>query len=107
VQPTASETAFSFAALGDLLSPGGRGPAAEVAASPASGDPFYALEIARFLLQEAKPSSPGDPLPVPPTMEELLRARITRLPTAARDALQAAALLSEPTLEALRASART
>jgi DNA-binding CsgD family transcriptional regulator len=69
----------------------------------AGGNPFYALEIARFLLQEAKPSSPVDPLPVPSTLEELLRARITRLPRAARDALQAAALLSEPTLEALEA----
>jgi DNA-binding CsgD family transcriptional regulator len=69
----------------------------------AGGNPFYALEIARYLLEEAKPSSPGDPLPVPPTLEELLRARIMRLPRAARDALQAAALLSEPTLEALEA----
>jgi DNA-binding CsgD family transcriptional regulator len=66
----------------------------------AAGNPFYALEIARFLLKEAKPG-PGDPLPVPPTMEELLRARIARLPKATRDALEAAALLSEPTPEAL------
>jgi hypothetical protein len=67
----------------------------------AGGNPFYALEIARFLLEEAEPLGLGDPLPVPPTMEELLRARITRLPRAARDALEAAALLSEPTLAAL------
>ena len=67
----------------------------------AGGNPFYALEITRFLLEEAEPPRPADPLPVPPTMEELLRARITRLPRAARDALEAAALLSEPTLEAL------
>jgi hypothetical protein len=67
----------------------------------AGGNPFYALEIARYLLEEAKPPGPEDPLPVPPTLEELLRARITRLPRATRDALQAAALLSEPTLQAL------
>ena len=67
----------------------------------AGGNPFYVLEIARFLLEEAKPPRPGEPLPVPPTMEELLRARIARLPRAARDALEVAALLSEPTLEAL------
>jgi hypothetical protein len=69
----------------------------------AGGNPFYALEITRFLLEEAKPPGPGDPLPVPPTLEELLRARIARLPRAARAALEAAALLSEPTLEALEA----
>jgi DNA-binding CsgD family transcriptional regulator len=67
----------------------------------AGGNPFYALEITRFLLEEAEPPRPADPLPVPPTMEELLHARITRLPRAARDALEPAALLSEPTLEAL------
>jgi DNA-binding CsgD family transcriptional regulator len=67
----------------------------------AGGNPFYALEITRFLLEQAEPPGPGDPLPVPPTMAELLRARLTRLPRAARAALQAAALLSEPTPEAL------
>jgi DNA-binding CsgD family transcriptional regulator len=67
----------------------------------AGGNPFYALEIARFLLEEARPPGPGDPLPVPPTLEELLRARVGRLPKAAREALEAAALLSEPTLAAL------
>jgi DNA-binding NarL/FixJ family response regulator len=67
----------------------------------AGGNPFYALEITRFLLEEAEPPRSADPLPVPATMEELLHARITRLPKAARDALEAAALLSEPTLEAL------
>jgi DNA-binding CsgD family transcriptional regulator len=69
----------------------------------AGGNPFYALEIARYLLDEAEPPGPGDPLPVPPTLEELLRTRITRLPRAARAALHAAALLSEPTLAALEA----
>jgi tetratricopeptide (TPR) repeat protein len=69
----------------------------------AAGNPFYALEITRFLLEQARPPATGDPLPMPPTLEELLRARITRLPKAAREALEAAALLSEPTLVALEA----
>jgi DNA-binding CsgD family transcriptional regulator len=67
----------------------------------AGGNPFYALEITRYLLEEAEPPGSADPMPVPPTMEELLRARITRLPRATRDVLETAALLSEPTLEAL------
>jgi hypothetical protein len=69
----------------------------------AGGNPFYALELARFLLEEARPPAAGDPLPVPPSLEELLRARIVRLPKATRDALEAAALLSEPTLSTLEA----
>ncbi len=69
-----------------------------------AGNPFNALEIARFLLEEGAAPRPGEPLPVPPTVEELLRARIMRLPRATRDVLELAALLSEPTLENLDAA---
>jgi DNA-binding CsgD family transcriptional regulator len=66
------------------------------------GNPFYALEIGRYLLEEGTTLGPGDPLPVPATIEELLRARLMRLPAAAREVLEVASLLSEPTLEALQ-----
>jgi DNA-binding CsgD family transcriptional regulator len=69
-----------------------------------AGNPFYALEITRFLLERRSPPSPGDPLPVPPTIEELLHARIKRLPAATREVLEAAALLSEPTIGVLEGS---
>ena len=59
----------------------------------AAGNPFHALEIARFLLEEGTAPGPGEPLPVPRTIEEVLHARIMRLPRATRDVLELAALL--------------
>ena len=44
------------------------------------GNPFYALEIARFLLERTSTLGPAEPLPVPSTLEELVRARIDRQP---------------------------
>jgi len=69
-----------------------------------AGNPFYALEIARFLFEEGVSPSPGEPLPVPRTIEQLLHVRIMRLPQAAREALELAALLSDPTFAALQAA---
>jgi DNA-binding CsgD family transcriptional regulator len=66
-----------------------------------AGNPFHALEIARFLLEEGTAPGPGEPLPVPRTLEEVLHARIMRLPRATRDVLELTALLSEPTIEML------
>ncbi len=62
------------------------------------GNPFYALEIARALRQEGSMPSAGDPLPVPPTLGELLRSRIEALPAETQRALLVAASLSEPRL---------
>jgi DNA-binding CsgD family transcriptional regulator len=63
------------------------------------GNPFFALELARLLDAEAGPAfSPA----VPATLEELLRARISGLPAATRNALAFASALgtaSRSTLE--------
>jgi DNA-binding CsgD family transcriptional regulator len=48
------------------------------------GNPFFALELARALDVEADPLQP---LPVPETLEELLRARTSGLPVSTREAL--------------------
>jgi DNA-binding CsgD family transcriptional regulator len=48
------------------------------------GNPFFALELARVLDADADPL---EPLPVPETLEELLRARIDGLPASTREAL--------------------
>jgi DNA-binding CsgD family transcriptional regulator len=58
-----------------------------------SGNPFYALELGRVLGLEVDPTQP---LPVPQTLEGLLRARLTGLPAATREALAFAAALGAP-----------
>jgi len=63
------------------------------------GNPFFALELARVLDADVDPL---EPLPVPETLEELLRARIAGLPASTREALALAAAIgttSESLLE--------
>jgi len=69
------------------------------------GNPFYALEITRFLVERGSSLRPAEPLPIPRTLEELVRARLDRLPATVRQVLEAAALLAEPTPAGLAAAA--
>lgn len=57
------------------------------------GNPFFALELARVLEADADPL---EPLLVPETLEDLLRARIADLPTETRDGIAVAAALGTP-----------
>jgi DNA-binding CsgD family transcriptional regulator len=57
------------------------------------GNPFFALELARVLDVDVDPL---EPLPVPATLEELLRARLADLPAATREALALASALGTP-----------
>jgi DNA-binding CsgD family transcriptional regulator len=57
------------------------------------GNPFFALELARVLDEDVDPLQP---LPVPETLEELVRARINALPPPTRQALALAAALGTP-----------
>jgi DNA-binding CsgD family transcriptional regulator len=57
------------------------------------GNPFFALELARVLDADVDPL---EPLPVPETLEELVRARIDALPASTRRALAFAAALGAP-----------
>jgi DNA-binding CsgD family transcriptional regulator len=57
------------------------------------GNPFFALELARALDAEI---DPVQPLPVPETLEELVRARISGLPASTRKALALASALGTP-----------
>jgi DNA-binding CsgD family transcriptional regulator len=65
----------------------------------AGGNPFFALELARALAEEVDPL---EPLPVPQTLEDLLRARIADLPAATCDALALAAAVGTPSESLLR-----
>lgn len=71
----------------------------------ARGNPFYALEVAREVLDAR--IGPADPLPVPKDLQRLVRRRIGRLSSAAKEALLAAAALSEPTRDLLTAALET
>jgi DNA-binding CsgD family transcriptional regulator len=57
------------------------------------GNPFFALELARVLDADI---GPLQPLPVPETLEELVRARIDALPAATRQALALASAVGAP-----------
>ena len=57
------------------------------------GNPFFALELAGVLDADVDPL---EPLPVPETLEELVRARISALPASTREALSLASALGAP-----------
>ena len=61
------------------------------------GNPFFALEIGRALPDGDALLRPGEPLPVPHDLRELLRRRLTTLPRSARNALLLAASSAQPT----------
>ena len=64
----------------------------------AGGNPLYALELARALDADIDPMQP---LPVPETLEELVRARLDELPPATRESLLLAVAAGRPTDELL------
>ena len=68
------------------------------------GNPFFALELGRALQAHEAELSPGEPLPVPDRLQELVRVRLEALPPESRDVLAAAAALSQPTIGLLAAA---
>ena len=69
------------------------------------GNPFFALEIARALVDHAIPPEPGAPLPVPDDLQQLLRARLGDLPSSAVEALVVIAAATRPTMDLVREAA--
>jgi DNA-binding CsgD family transcriptional regulator len=69
------------------------------------GNPFFALELGRALLMRDVTPAPGEPLPVPATLNELVRERLAGIPTAAREAALVVSALSRPTVELVAAAA--
>src|SRR5918995_998629 len=65
-------------------------------ADASGGNPFFALEIARALGSGADDQALGDPLPMPPSLQELVRTRARALSAAAQEAVLVAAALSRP-----------
>jgi DNA-binding CsgD family transcriptional regulator len=61
------------------------------------GNPFFAVEIGRALGPEESIPRPGEPLPVPMDLQELLRRRLSALSGSAARALLIAACSAQPT----------
>jgi DNA-binding CsgD family transcriptional regulator len=70
----------------------------------AGGNPFYALEIVRMLQRTGTSIEAGQPVPLPDTLQELVRGRILALPTESRDFLLAAAAHAHPTIAVTEAA---
>jgi DNA-binding CsgD family transcriptional regulator len=68
------------------------------------GNPFFALELARVL--DEVPDA-LQPLPVPETLEGLVRARVDALPARTREALALASALGSPSTSLLEAAGVT
>jgi len=68
------------------------------------GNPFFALELARLLRRRGRGLEPGEELPVPDDMRELVRRRLRALPGRTKEALLVAAASSEPTVGLVEAA---
>lgn len=69
----------------------------------AGGNPFFALEIAGALIASGEDPSPGEPLPVPDNLRELVARRLSPLPKATREALLLVSACPRPTTALLGA----
>ena len=70
----------------------------------AGGNPFFVLELASALQQRGGTLAPGEELPIPADLDQLLHARIDGLGPAARDVARAVAALADPTVALVEAA---
>jgi DNA-binding CsgD family transcriptional regulator len=69
------------------------------------GNPLFALEIARALTGQGIRPAPGEPLPVPGDLQQLLAVRLAALPSSAADGLLVVAAAARPTEDLVVAAA--
>jgi DNA-binding CsgD family transcriptional regulator len=67
--------------------------------SASGGNPFFAVEIGRALGSQEPNPRPGEPLPVPVDLQELLRHRLSALSASAGHVLLIAASSARPTVD--------
>jgi DNA-binding CsgD family transcriptional regulator len=67
------------------------------------GNPFYALEMARDLVEHGSDGQ-GNAVPIPRSLQELVERRLARLPRHTQDVLLTVAALSQPTRELVGAA---
>ena len=68
------------------------------------GNPLFAIELGRALLDPDSRSVPGQAFPAPSSLPELLAARLARVPLPASKALLAASALARPTVDLVLAA---
>jgi DNA-binding CsgD family transcriptional regulator len=68
------------------------------------GNPLFAIEIARSMLDPDASAVPGQLFPAPSTLPELLAARLARISPPTRRALLAASALARPTVDLVLAA---
>ena len=68
------------------------------------GNPFFALEIARSIVQLERPWTPGAPLPVPDNLRALVVERLCGLSSPARAVALVVAVLRRATVDLVRAA---
>jgi transcriptional regulator with AAA-type ATPase domain/tetratricopeptide (TPR) repeat protein len=91
LQPLSAEDSLSV--LGGLLPPARLSdPVAQLILSRAEGNPFFLEELARTVREQGELSTS---IAVPDTVEEVLRARMDRLPERERRLLQSAAVIGK------------
>ena len=61
------------------------------------GNPFFALELGRYLIEHPSMAVSDEPLDIPRSLADAVRKRITNLPEKSRDILVAVAALASPT----------
>jgi DNA-binding CsgD family transcriptional regulator len=71
------------------------------------GNPLFALEIARSIVQLERPWTPGAPLPVPDNLRALVVERLSGLSSPARAVALVVAVLRRATVDLVRAAAGT
>ena len=69
-----------------------------------TGNPFFAIELGRELRRIGTRPRPGERLPVPSDLGQLLGVRLSRLPGDVPDVLLIAALCGRPTVEVVAAA---
>ena len=69
-----------------------------------AGNPFFALEVGRELIHTGTRPTPGQALPVPKSLRELLGGRLAQLPSETMDVLLLVSALGRPTLEVVAAA---
>ena len=69
-----------------------------------AGNPLFALELGRELVRLGTRLQPGEPLPVPSSLGQLLGVRLARLSVETREVLLIAALAGRPIVEVVAAA---